>query len=181
MSLSTMPLKLKNLRSILPSATNITTYDVIHTVIYPILFSELNKVQNFITVFITKYHAIRQTGTLLYLRTAGHDEDKGRILQLSERTLKNRLIKTFHRWSNKQYILPVCVCHRWITQLLSTEFYFAQCTVFCLAYFDTFSKKKETIFGQNIEHKICGLIFYTNLSEIFLIFRRIRRYITIQL
>ena len=51
---------------------------------YLIFLSELNKIKIFGKVIITTFHGIRQTGGLWYMRTAGHDEAKRRVLQLNE-------------------------------------------------------------------------------------------------
>jgi hypothetical protein len=54
-------------------------------------------------------------------------------------------------------------------------------SVACLAvpYFSTLSHKRHDFRKKVIEHKICVLIFSTNLSKTFLILRRIQRDIVI--
>jgi hypothetical protein len=145
-----------------------------------ILLSELNEVQIFIKVIITKFHGIRQTGALRYMRTDGHDETKRRLLQLSERALKIYSSQHFTcDIISIKYYHFVSVMHEnhKFSALRSISSYGQS---FFLVYFDKLSKKNKHEFRKkNIKHKIRGLIFYTNLSEILLILRRTRRYIII--
>jgi hypothetical protein len=76
--------------------------------------------------------------------------------------------------SNKYYVFSVYVCSLSYAPYYNVIYCLSGCTIFfhIISYKGRFSEKV-------IEHKMCVLIFSTNLSETFLILRRIQRDIII--